>query len=173
MWVSYVFLLLLYCQVPSREIDKAETRFWTHWNRETKQVRMDKKINFVDSFETLKHQPSITMCWIHNLSFPSSFSCSFTLRWRKLCPLHRDRERRSAWSVHLRWSLASAHVRSVTPCRRRRLEESQECPLCPPEPPSRITCPHKCPLRVHCPLTWGRRSPPTGCHIMLDIRDRL
>lgn len=24
-------------KVPSREIDKAETRFWTHWNRETKQ----------------------------------------------------------------------------------------------------------------------------------------
>lgn len=25
-------------QVPSREIDKAEGKFWTHWNRETKQV---------------------------------------------------------------------------------------------------------------------------------------
>lgn len=25
-------------QVPSREIDKAENRFWTHWNKETKQV---------------------------------------------------------------------------------------------------------------------------------------
>uniref|UniRef100_A0AAQ6ACE3 Splicing factor 3A subunit 2 n=1 Tax=Amphiprion ocellaris TaxID=80972 RepID=A0AAQ6ACE3_AMPOC len=25
-------------KVPSREIDKAENRFWTHWNRETKQV---------------------------------------------------------------------------------------------------------------------------------------
>ncbi|XP_037131739.1 splicing factor 3A subunit 2 isoform X2 [Syngnathus acus] len=24
-------------KVPSREIDKAESRFWTHWNRETKQ----------------------------------------------------------------------------------------------------------------------------------------
>ncbi|XP_051990051.1 splicing factor 3A subunit 2-like [Xyrauchen texanus] len=24
-------------KVPSREIDKGETRFWTHWNRETKQ----------------------------------------------------------------------------------------------------------------------------------------
>nr|XP_033791246.1 splicing factor 3A subunit 2-like [Geotrypetes seraphini] len=24
-------------KVPSREIDKAETKFWTHWNRETKQ----------------------------------------------------------------------------------------------------------------------------------------
>ncbi|TMS09414.1 Splicing factor 3A subunit 2 [Larimichthys crocea] len=24
-------------KVPSREIDKAENRFWTHWNRETKQ----------------------------------------------------------------------------------------------------------------------------------------
>ncbi|KAM9322340.1 splicing factor 3A subunit 2 [Pholidichthys leucotaenia] len=24
-------------KVPSREIDKAETRFWTHWNKETKQ----------------------------------------------------------------------------------------------------------------------------------------
>lgn len=28
----------MFFQVPSREIDKAETRFWTHWNRETKQV---------------------------------------------------------------------------------------------------------------------------------------
>lgn len=27
-------------QVPSREIDKSESRFWTHWNRETKQVRV-------------------------------------------------------------------------------------------------------------------------------------
>ncbi|OWK12117.1 hypothetical protein Celaphus_00003374 [Cervus elaphus hippelaphus] len=25
-------------KVPSREIDKAEGKFWTHWNRETKQV---------------------------------------------------------------------------------------------------------------------------------------
>jgi len=24
-------------KVPSREIDKAEGKFWTHWNRETKQ----------------------------------------------------------------------------------------------------------------------------------------
>lgn len=28
----------LLLQVPSREIDKAEGKFWTHWNRETKQV---------------------------------------------------------------------------------------------------------------------------------------
>lgn len=42
----FFFIILLFfphhdCvffQVPSREIDKAETRFWTHWNRETKQV---------------------------------------------------------------------------------------------------------------------------------------
>ncbi|TNM97781.1 hypothetical protein fugu_014027 [Takifugu bimaculatus] len=38
----YVFFFLFsqqlwFFQVPSREIDKAETRFWTHWNRETKQ----------------------------------------------------------------------------------------------------------------------------------------
>lgn len=34
------FLCML--QVPSREIDKSESRFWTHWNRETKQVRVGK-----------------------------------------------------------------------------------------------------------------------------------
>ncbi|RXN25293.1 splicing factor 3A subunit 2 [Labeo rohita] len=33
-------------KVPSREIDKAETRFWTHWNRETKQFhfKMEKAL---------------------------------------------------------------------------------------------------------------------------------
>lgn len=42
LWFTWCdeFDLFLFCfQVPSREIDKAETRFWTHWNRETKQVR--------------------------------------------------------------------------------------------------------------------------------------
>lgn len=34
----------LFSQVPSREIDKAENRFWTHWNRETKQVN-DKHVS--------------------------------------------------------------------------------------------------------------------------------
>ena len=24
-------------QVPSREVDKGETRFWSHWNKETKE----------------------------------------------------------------------------------------------------------------------------------------
>lgn len=33
-----VLIVIVFFQVPSREIDKAETRFWTHWNRETKQV---------------------------------------------------------------------------------------------------------------------------------------
>jgi len=38
-------------KVPSREIDKAESKFWTHWNRETKQFflqfhfRMEKMAN--------------------------------------------------------------------------------------------------------------------------------
>ena len=31
----FVKLLL---QVPSREVDKDGRRFWTHWNKETKQV---------------------------------------------------------------------------------------------------------------------------------------
>lgn len=40
-FIMFFFLFsqqLWFFQVPSREIDKAETRFWTHWNRETKQV---------------------------------------------------------------------------------------------------------------------------------------
>jgi len=27
-----------FAQVPSREVDKDSKKFWTHWNRETKQV---------------------------------------------------------------------------------------------------------------------------------------
>lgn len=38
---SDITSVLLFSQVPSREIDKAENRFWTHWNRETKQVQMN------------------------------------------------------------------------------------------------------------------------------------
>ena len=30
-------------QVPSREIDKGEAKFWTHWNKDTKQVEMVKR----------------------------------------------------------------------------------------------------------------------------------
>lgn len=37
---SFSFFLHHILQVPSREIDKSESRFWTHWNRETKQVRV-------------------------------------------------------------------------------------------------------------------------------------
>jgi len=30
---------VLFCfQIPSREIDKNEQRFWTYWNKDTKQV---------------------------------------------------------------------------------------------------------------------------------------
>ena len=31
--------MVLAVQVPSREVDKDERRFWTHWNKETKQVK--------------------------------------------------------------------------------------------------------------------------------------
>uniref|UniRef100_A0A3B4AX47 Splicing factor 3A subunit 2 n=1 Tax=Periophthalmus magnuspinnatus TaxID=409849 RepID=A0A3B4AX47_9GOBI len=34
-------------KVPSREIDKAENRFWTHWNKETKQVHSKKTYSSV------------------------------------------------------------------------------------------------------------------------------
>lgn len=41
-WANLVVLIIapysFLLQVPSREIDKAEGKFWTHWNRETKQV---------------------------------------------------------------------------------------------------------------------------------------
>ena len=29
----------MFFQVPSREIDKGEGKFWTHWNKDTKQVK--------------------------------------------------------------------------------------------------------------------------------------
>ncbi|KAL7851131.1 hypothetical protein AOLI_G00214870 [Acnodon oligacanthus] len=41
-------------KVPSREIDKSESRFWTHWNRETKQFFLQ----FHFKMEKLLQQPS-------------------------------------------------------------------------------------------------------------------
>lgn len=32
-------LVILFSQIPSREIDKSEGKLWTQWNNETKQVR--------------------------------------------------------------------------------------------------------------------------------------
>uniref|UniRef100_A0AAR2J3S1 U1-type domain-containing protein n=1 Tax=Pygocentrus nattereri TaxID=42514 RepID=A0AAR2J3S1_PYGNA len=40
-------------KVPSREIDKSESRFWTHWNRETKQFFLQ----FHFKMEKLMQQP--------------------------------------------------------------------------------------------------------------------
>ena len=35
-------------KVPSREVDKSETRFWTHWNRETKEFFLQFSFKLVD-----------------------------------------------------------------------------------------------------------------------------
>jgi len=36
-------------KVPSREVDKSETRFWTHWNRETKEFFLQFSFKLVDA----------------------------------------------------------------------------------------------------------------------------
>ena len=41
-------------QVPSREVDKDSKKFWTHWNRETKQVRLVRKQNKCDLYEYIR-----------------------------------------------------------------------------------------------------------------------
>ncbi|XP_015249358.1 splicing factor 3A subunit 2 [Cyprinodon tularosa] len=55
-------------KVPSREIDKAENRFWTHWNKETKQFflqfhfKMEKMISQSSGPPPpvgMKHQPQL------------------------------------------------------------------------------------------------------------------
>uniref|UniRef100_A0A3P9JJ96 Splicing factor 3A subunit 2 n=1 Tax=Oryzias latipes TaxID=8090 RepID=A0A3P9JJ96_ORYLA len=54
-------------KVPSREIDKAETRFWTHWNKETKQFflqfhfKMEKAISQSGNIlpPGMKHPPPL------------------------------------------------------------------------------------------------------------------
>lgn len=68
-------------QVPSREIDKAEGKFWTHWNRETKQVSHCRSRQLPNLLPA--RGPGATL----SLSFLSSFSSSSTLRWRS----HRPR----------------------------------------------------------------------------------
>ena len=35
-------------KVPSREVDKSETRFWTHWNRETKEFFLQFSFKLLD-----------------------------------------------------------------------------------------------------------------------------
>ena len=35
-------------KVPSREVDKSETRFWTHWNKETKEFFLQFSFKLVD-----------------------------------------------------------------------------------------------------------------------------
>ena len=35
-------------KVPSREVDKSETRFWSHWNRETKEFFLQFSFKLVD-----------------------------------------------------------------------------------------------------------------------------
>lgn len=75
-------------QVPSREIDKAEGKFWTHWNRETKQVSHSGSGQFW-GFRWLP-------CWpvLHPglqgptqpFVFLSSSSFSSTSRWRSHQP---------------------------------------------------------------------------------------
>lgn len=38
-WIdAYIWPFCNLSQVPSREVDKEAKRFWTHWNKETKQV---------------------------------------------------------------------------------------------------------------------------------------
>lgn len=34
-FINIVFVFFV--QVPSREVDKSENKFWTHWNKDTKQ----------------------------------------------------------------------------------------------------------------------------------------
>ena len=36
-------------KVPSREVDKSETRFWSHWNKETKEFFLQFSFRLVDA----------------------------------------------------------------------------------------------------------------------------
>lgn len=78
-------------KVPSREIDKAEGKFWTHWNRETKQVSCSRSGQFRDlpatALALLLPKPRPRRAVV-SLPFLSSSFSSFTSRWRSLRP-HR------------------------------------------------------------------------------------
>lgn len=73
-------------KVPSREIDKAEGKFWTHWNRETKQVS---ESVWVQALVGPWASAPAGLSPLDRRSAPSvfsSFSSSSTSRWRSLQP---------------------------------------------------------------------------------------
>ena len=49
-------------KVPSREVDKSETRFWSHWNRETKEFFLQFSFKLVDPRGGGSRAPAPT-CW--------------------------------------------------------------------------------------------------------------
>lgn len=88
---SEVLLCHAPAQVPSREIDKAEGKFWTHWNRETKQVSRRKSGQFRDIAAAALAVLSPTRGPTQLSPFLSSSFCSSTLRWRSHQPRRASR----------------------------------------------------------------------------------
>lgn len=78
-------------QVPSREIDKAEGKFWTHWNRETKQVGRRRSGQFRDLAAPALAVLSPTRGPTQLFPCLSSSSCSSTSRWRSHQPRQASR----------------------------------------------------------------------------------
>lgn len=66
-------------QVPSREIDKAENRFWTHWNRETKQV-LRSCLTFITTMFYFSNEKMCLTCLCY---FSSQFFLQFHFKMEK------------------------------------------------------------------------------------------
>lgn len=151
--------MYLFPQVPSREIDKAESRFWTHWNKETKQVliRTAHCYDWLGIFFSFFFFYLIELVLgLTPLVFTPSSSSSSISRWRSPFNSPVDLHLPWAWSVLLPSWAGLGLVPLMSPC-----PLLQEGCLFHPSllvPQAVPKCPAKCPIRCPCPrCQWGHR----------------